>query len=82
MVGTRGVTLNAIVATYTTVGHAPGATVIGATSLVMLQRIAEAHTPSTRIVSNLSRTSDSSRVTTKDAFSVELKATSRRIVPN
>ena len=82
MVDTRGITPSAIAAAYTTVGHAPGATVIGATSLVMLQRIAGAHTPPIRIVSNLSRTSDSSRVTTKGAFSVELKATSRKIVPN
>ena len=82
MVGTRGVTPNAIVATYTTVGHAPGATVIGATSLVMLQRIAGAHTPPTRIVNNLNRISGSNRVTTKGAFSVELRATSRKIVPN
>ena len=82
MVDTRGITPSAIAAAYTTVGHAPGATVIDATSLVMLQRIAGAHTPPIRIVSNLSRTSDSSRVTTKGAFSVELKATSRKIVPN
>ena len=82
MVDTKEITPSAIVVAYTTVGHAPGATVIDATSLVMLQRIAGAHILPTRIVSNLSKTSDSSRVTTKGAFSVELKVISRRIVPN
>ena len=88
-VGTRGTTPNAINVVSIIADRVLRALVRGVTNLAMQPRIAGVSTlriSDDRTSSKLHRISvnnnSSSRVTTKDAFSVVLKATSKEIAPN